>query len=1004
MTSRKMVGLVLSAIVVLLIPRLMLGSDSLEAGFRTPPNSAKPGVYWYFMDGNMNAEAMTKDLESMKKVGIAHVLFLEVNVGVPRGPIDFLSEKWLQLFKHAIRECERLDIAMTLGVGPGWTGSGGPWVKPEESMQHLVSSSVNVAGGKEQTIVLPVPAPKPPFFGEGNLSPEVHKMWAEFYEDVAVLAFPTPANDAKIDDIDNKALYYRAPYSSQPGVKQFFPTQENYPTPDGAVVAKGQIIDLTGKLAADGTLTWNVPEGNWTVMRFGRRNNGAITRPAPTPGLGLECDKFDTAALRAHLDHFTEKLLKIIGKPDPHRTGGLKMLHMDSWEMGAQNWTLKFREEFTGRRGYDPLPFYPVYAGNIVESLEISERFLWDLRQTAQELVFENHAGAIKEYGRKYGLGLSIEPYDMNPTADLELGAIADVPMCEFWSQNFGFDTGFSAAEGTSAAHIIGQPVVPAEAFTAHLEAWRQYPGSIKNQGDWAFTAGINRLVYHTFQHQELPDNLKPGMTMGPYGVAWNRGQTWWDMSDAYHAYVARCQFLLQQGRTVADILYLTPEGAPHVFRAPKSAFDGEDFLPDRKGHNFDGCPTSHLYGATVENGEIVFPSGARYKILVLPCFETMTPELLSKIKSLVGDGANVVGVPPKKSPSLVNYPKCDEQVLSLVRELWGNDKAPQNLTARNFGKGKIWWCEEMVTEADNLYPQYKLTTEVLQSLDIPEDFVSNGSIRYTHRTMNGADIYFVANRTDGKLTTDCVFRCLNKGPELWNPLNGFVATLLPSSGTTKAGQLVIPLTFEPYQSFFVVFQDKTPVVVSSGKEFERKTDTLATLSNPWTVSFDPKWGGPEKTTFETLTDWSKNDDPGIKYYSGTAVYEQRFDFPGVMEKNKRYLLDLGTVRNMARVTLNGKELGIVWTNPWSVDITDVVRPKENHLKIEVVNLWPNRLIGDEQLPDDGIVGGQWPDWVKNNAKRPSDRYTFTTYKHFTKDSPLLESGLLGPVTIQTEK
>lgn len=246
------------------------------------------------------------------------------------------------------------------------------------------------------------------------------------------------------------------------------------------------------------------------ILRLGSRNNGAVTRPAPLPGVGFESDKFDTTAIRRHLDHFTGKLLAKIGTPQKGSKGGLKMLHMDSWEMGTQKWSTDFRTAFQKRRGYDPLPYYPVYSGLVVGSLEKSERFLWDLRQTAQELVIENHARYLKSYGRKFNLRLSVEPYDMNPTADMQLGAVADVPMYEFWSQGYGFNSSFSCIQAASIAHVAGQPVVAAEAFTANRDAWKQYPGSMKNQGDWAFAAGINRLVYHTFQHQQFDRHVIP--------------------------------------------------------------------------------------------------------------------------------------------------------------------------------------------------------------------------------------------------------------------------------------------------------------------------------------------------------------------------------------------------------------------------------------------------------------------------------------------------------------
>ena len=995
-------------------------ASSLERGFVNPPDSARPGVYWYFMDGNLSKESITKDLESMRTAGIGYVVFLEVNVGVPRGPVDFLSDEWQELFGHAVSECERLGIYITLGVGPGWTGSGGPWVEAGQSMQHLVTTSIDVSGTGRQTITIPQPMPKRPFFGEGNFTPEVKRQWSDFYRDVAVLAFPHGASVIGTDyvsgneyfqttEIEGKALYYRKPYSSVPNVKQYLTFSERQP--DDRPVDMDKIIDLTALLNPDGTLTWDVPAGRWTVMRFGSCNNGAVTRPAPLPGVGLEIDKFDTTALNAHLYHFTEKLFRHIGFTKALPQGGLQMLHMDSWEMGAQNWTENFREEFTLRRGYDPLPFYPVYAGIMVQSREVSERFLWDLRQTSQELVKEYHAGHIKRYAKRYGMGLSIEPYDMNPVADLELASVADMPMCEFWSINYGYNTSFSAMEGSSAAHLKGQPVVPAESFTAANDGWRQHPGSMKNQTDWAFASGINRLVFHTFQHQYLDDRYRPGMTMGPYGVHWDRNQTWWPMADAYHHYVARCQYMLQQGRTVTDILYLTPEGAPHVFLAPASALEGEMLdagssynfrnetpLPDRKGYNFDGCPPSLLYDATVCDGSIVFPGGASYRLLVLPNFETMTPALLRKIRELVNDGASIVGLPPEKSPSLTDYPECDREVQKLAQEIWGGNDIPETTRTRSFGKGQVVWGEELREQADNLYPTYELTANILAMMAVPVDFESTGQVRYTHRTMEDCDIYFVSNRSDKPVYVECKFRTTGRLPELWHPMTG-ERRLLPEFTITD-NHTVIPMQFDVHEGYFVVFRSQSSLRQPATTTNFPKTKQIITLDGSWAVSFDPAWGGPEKTTFERLTDWSKHTDPGIKYYSGTAVYRQKFDLP---DAKQRIYLDLGRVKNMARIRINGHDLGVVWTAPWSVDITGKTRTKGNQLEIEVVNLWTNRLIGDEQMPDDGIKIGQWPDWLQDGKPRNNGRYTFTTFKHYTKESPLLESGLLGPVTIRQE-
>ena len=971
----------------------------IKAGFLHPPDSARPGVYWYFMDGNMTKASITADLESMKKAGIGNVIFLEVNVGIPVGPVDFLSEQWQDIFKHAVNESKRLGIEITLGTGPGWAGSGGPWVKPDQSMQHLVSSTVNITGGSRQKIQLPVPLPREPYFGEGVFTPELKKQWLAYYKDVAVLAYPTPSAESKIADVDEKALYYRPPYSSVEGTKQYLPTKVKYDdVAKGSAINKKSIIDLTNKMQPDGTLDWDVLPGKWTIMRFVRRNNGAITRPAPVTGLGFESDKFDTVAANAQLNDYVGKLLKKIGGTDTKKQGGLKRLHIDSWEMGAQNWTGRFRQEFIKRRGYDPLPFYPVYAGNIVGSPEISERFLWDLRQTSNELILEYHAGQVKKYAHRNGMELSIEPYDMNPSADMELGSVADWAMCEFWSKGYGFNSSFSCIEATSIAHVNGQAVMPAESFTAQNdEGWRQYPGSMKDQGDWAFATGINRFVYHTFINQVLNDTLRPGMTMGPYGVHMDRGQTWWPMASGYTDYISRCQYVLQQGRTVADVLYLTPEGAPHVFRPPSSAMTGNDTIPDRRGYNFDGCPPSQLYKATVKNGSIVFPSGATYRILVLPAVKTMTPALLAKIMSLVEAGATVVGMPPVKSPGLSGYPLCDSKVQQMAKILWGTMDSPANQTVHHYGAGKVIFGGALDRQINDLYPEYDLTAAILKSMNVPVDFKSDNAVRYTHRTSANWDIYFVSNTTGAPEQANAVFRSAKGTPEIWDPITGETRKLTQFS--IKGGQTTVPLKFDAHQSYFVVFdKNNTAKTIGNHQNFPI-FNTLSTLSGPWQVSFNPKFGGPKNTTFNGLIDWTKSPEDGIKYYSGIAIYKKDFSFTPA-DKNGRIYLDLGEINDLARVKLNGKDLGVIWTAPWRVDVTDAIKG-QNHLEIEVANLWVNRLIGDEKLPDDGIKDGQWPEWLTKGLPRPSGRYTFATFHPYNQNSPLYKSGLVGPVTLQ---
>jgi hypothetical protein len=1004
-------------------------SDLLAAGFANPPDSARPWVYWMWMDGNLTREGITADLEAMRTAGLGGVVICEVNVGVPRGPVEFMSPAWRGLFKHVVREAERLGLEVTLNAGPGWTGSGGPWVTPEMSMQHIVAAAVETAGPSRFEAVLPRPARRPAFFGEGGLPPELKKTMDGFYRDVAVLAFPAPAAGPSIADIDEKALYVRAPYSSQPGVKPFLPAPADFPVlPMGAAIDPALIVDLTDKLTAEGSLAWDVPAGRWTILRFGRTTTGANTRPAPVPGLGLECDKLDAAAFDAHYDAFVGSLLREIGPRRTDGRSGWTTLHIDSWEMGAQNWTGAFREEFRTRRGYDLLSFLPAITGRPVTSLEVSERFLWDLRQTAQELVLEKHALRLNERGRRDGFRLSIEPYDMTPCADMTLGTAADVPMGEFWLH--GFNTAHSVYEAAGIAHTGGKRVVAAEAFTSDdTEAWRAHPASMKALGDWAFTAGVNRIVFHRYQNQAGLD-ARPGMTMGPYGVHWERTQTWWDMVPAYHAYLARCQFLLRQGLPVADVCFLVAEGAPHVFRPPASALYGDP--PGPAGAAFDGCPPDTLLAAaTVKDGRLVFPDGMSYRVLVLPERETMTPALLRKVRDLVAAGVTVIGSRPRKSPSVAGYPGCDAEVEALAAEVWG-DCDGDKVTEHTFGLGRVIWVRGPVDTtraapagtnsaapalADRAtwdvgapplnvpeqYGDFAVVTAVLDKMSVQPDFSSDPPLRWNHRRDGETEIYFVANPEAKAVEATAVFRVSGRRPEQWDPTDGRSRGL--AQYTIAAGRTSVPLHFAPYQSFFIVFR-KAAAVPAPGPNFTVPVET-AELGGPWEVSFDPKWGGPEKIVFENLDDWSQRPEVGIKYYSGMAVYRKTFDLlQPAPAQGEHFWLDLGSVKNIAGVRLNGSDLGVVWCDPWRVDITDAVKAEANLLEIRVANLWPNRLIGDELEPADAeyAPGGRlvrWPDWLLKGEPRPSSgRLTFATWKHFTKDSPLLPSGLLGPARI----
>lgn len=662
---------------ILALAGLVLQLNAADTGhsFRIPPPSSRPWVYWFPLDGNITSNGITADLEAMARVGIGGVLYMETEQGTPKGPADFGGPLWRSLFQHACKEAARLGIEVNMNNDAGWCGSGGPWITPELSMQKIVWTTQEITG---------------PTNIETNLAqPTAVK---DYYADIAVLAYPTPPHPARIAGIQAKASFVPARGS--------FSARANWPelSPD-RVVARAKITDISTAMTRDGKLRWDVPAGKWTILRLGHTTTGKENHPAPIGGRGLECDKLSKKAARVMFDGLMSKLIADVG---PLAGKTLASTHIDSWEVGSQNWTPGMREEFQARRGYDMLPFLVAMTGAVVDGIEISERFLWDLRQTISELLLENYAATFREMANANGLRLSIEAYTTCPTDEMAYAGRCDEPMGEFWSWKLGgpggYGAAFSCTEMASAAHIYGRRVIGAEAFTASSdEKWLGHPGNIKDLGDWAFCEGINRFVFHRYALQPWVDpDRAPGVSMGPWGLHYERTQTWWEYSRPWHEYLARCQHLLQRGNFVADICLLAPEGSPQTLegqRAFKSREPGRQDNPlERPGHNFDACPADALLQhARVQDGLITFDSGATYRILALPRAETITPALLRKIKGLLEAGATVVGNRPLKSPSLSGYPECDREVRELSTSLWGDAPPPSNLTKRQVGKGFLF-------------------------------------------------------------------------------------------------------------------------------------------------------------------------------------------------------------------------------------------------------------------------------------------------------------------------
>lgn len=1061
--------------------------DRLEKGFQSPPASARPHTWWHWMNGNVTKEGITADLESMKKAGIGGFQMFNVAEWIPDGPAPFMSEKWFEMVQFAAQEADRLGLEMCFHNCAGWSSSGGPWIKPAEGMQTVVTTETQAKGPSKFEAVLPQPTTN-----------------HGYYRDIAVLAFPTPKEKATIDRLAPKSLSQQEyEYGLQPDMKA---------VAAAATVAKDSVVVLTDKLGKDGKLTWDVPAGDWTILRVGHTPTGAVCAPAPVAGRGLECDKLSREAIEAHWTRGVEPILKRVG---PLVGKSLVNCLIDSYEVGDNNWTPKFREEFMKRRGYDPIPFLPVLVGKYVGSGELSERFLWDFRRTIADLFSENYFNRFADLCHERGMKFSVEPYD-GPFECMRAAAKADVVMGEFWATT---DVAHSGAIHTvklaaTAANTHGIPIVGAESFTGApgpYSNWLGHPGMLKPLGDAIWCLGVNRYIFHTYVHQPWLDQY-PGMTMGQWGTHFGRTNTWWEQSRPWMQYIARAQYLLQQGRTVADVLFFAGETAPN----------GSVYRPDlkAKGYEYDVVGTDLIMKLSVKDGRIMTPAGGSYRVLVLPETQWMTPALVKKVAELATAGAVILGPKPTKSPSLASYPECDVNVKAIADELW-----PTSAGERAVGKGKVITGRSI--------------EEVLAAEKATPDFNPVGAkFDYIHRAVDDADIYFVANTTKKRQTGVCEFRVDGRQPELWDAESGTVEpapmwdgntvtlTLEPASSVfvvfrkpsteprrseynkvelrndatspksreleirkavygdldredggrvdvtqklaarVKDGQLeviadndlagdpaytivkklrvdyaidgvaktitvaerdvlqlppeetiVLPpaprLTVENEQSFLTVAQpgeymldstSKSASYVAAVPDFPKPAE----LTGSWDVSFQKGRGAPESAVFEKLISWPESKDKGVKYFSGTATYRKKIEIPAErFGKNRSILLDLGKVDVIAEVRLNGQDLGIVWRAPFRVDITKAAKPGENELEVRVTNLWPNRLIGDEQYPDDcqweGIHLKQWPDWFVKHEPRPTkERLTFFTWKHWHKDSPLQPSGLIGPVMLLT--
>ena len=865
---------------------------SLERDFRTPPHAAKPHTWYHLMNGNVTKEGITADFEALAKIGMGGVQMFDAGCNIPPGPLSFNTPGWFDMFNHAAREARRLGLEICIPNCSGWSSSGGPWNMPSNGMKFVTWRETKAKGPAK-------------FHAKLARDTDDHG----FYEDIAVLAFPTPAAELvrfpgvkaeigeksftlmgekpftasgvsfrldygwiwsgdvtiAVEVSDDGAAFaplerFEMPLARSGGgdrglryhafpkaltakairctlvktttavtvkeahpearmsvsnlkAKTFEVRQETARDTGTAtadqVVARSAVRNLVGSLAADGTLDWDVPAGDWTIVRIGYKCNGRRNHPASDHGVGLEVDKLSASAMDYHFDQYVAVLCRTLGPLAGNVETGFNNILVDSYEVGSQNWTQRLDETFERRTGYSLVPYLPAFAGRVVDSVDVTERFLEDFRRVVADLFAENYAGALAKKCHEHGLQLSIEPYGNCPSDNLQYGACVDIPMGEFWSGAGGGDFGVGAGNArfpAYVAHVWGRKFAATESFTADPGGggrWRTTPFSIKAQGDRVFTHGINRIIYHRFTHQPWTNPAYlPGMTMGRWGMHFDRTQTWWDFGAGWISYQSRCQAMLQAGLFVADALFYCGEQAPNQGGNTDGGSKVNMSLPH--GYAWDICPKDALMKLRVEDGRVVVPGGVSYRMLVLPPLDTMSKGVLAKVDELLAAGAKVCGaVKPTRAPGLVGYPAADGEVAAAAEKVWA--------------KG-VMACTP---------------AEALERLGVAPDFAANGvklegdGATYIHRRDGACDWYFVAMPNRKPVAFEASFRETGRVPEIWNAVTGQIADA--GEWRVELGRTVVKLDFETSGSAFVVFRrpitaDHVVAVKANAKPFPKAT------------------------------------------------------------------------------------------------------------------------------------------------------------------------------------
>jgi hypothetical protein len=906
-------------------------ADELAAAFDKPPLAARTRCYWWWLNGNVDKAAITKDLEWMKAIGMGGGLIFDAGAGAgptPTGPL-FGSPKWTELFVHAVKEADRLGLELSLSPQSGWN-LGGPDVKPEESGKLIAWSELSVTGPRELNEPLPVPAAKP-------------------FQDTVLLAYRSkPGKSAPIRQLREKSFFTELGGSAG----DCRPLLDDIPATAGEAAAQpGEVINLTAQRTADGRVKWQVPPGDWQILRFGWTLSGGHVSTSSGAWKGLMVDYLDAEALKNYWQKTVDPLLDAV-KPLVGEGKALAAIETDSWEGGGLNWSRTLPAAFLRARGYDLTPWLPVIAGRIVGDRDRSNRFLADLRKTIAELMAQQKYAALTTLAAQRGLGTHCEaggPH-IGPFDALSNLGQQTVPMGEFWvpsPHRPSEGSRFFMKAPASAAHLYGKRVVCGEGFTSVGPHWNDNLWSAqKPTFDHEACAGLNLTYWHAFTCSPASAGI-PGQEYFA-GTHFNPQITWAGMAQGIIGYMNRCQAMLQRGLPVSDVLVYVGDHAPNVPGRKQAAPAG--ILP---GYDFDWCNEDALLNRiTAKDGQLVLPDGVSYRALVLPDHAVLSLPVARKLREFVKAGVAITGPKPLRSTSLSGWPESETELKSIANELWKNDRIVDDRTAE----------------------------KLLAKRGIPADVSwEKGTLDWIHRRDCDADLYFLSNQSKTAIQTDVTFRIQGRQPELWNPLTGERRDA--TAFIQGKNRTIVPISLEPYGSVFVVFRKSTTTLAKgSGADNQDRFAEAAKISGPWKVAFDPAWGGPVAIQFDELVDWTKHPDEGIRSYSGSATYQTTFDLPA---GKGPFFLNLGSVAEMASIRINGQDLErVIWTPPYRTELPATLKRTDNLLEIRVANTWWNRLLVDQALPKE-------------------KRLTRTNVTPKPGGKPLA-SGLLGPVTLET--